>query len=247
MKISEHDRIQATLRHPQYLKDYAHVQKLKKDAPKIEITLSTGGLSTLFSRTQEQDKVLQVWIEENKIARKWGLSHLLNPKETPKKRSHSPVWVITADELGWRPRTPSRWTYSVEPKKTPKRTFNKLLRQVVNQINPATDLKDGRYLTLEIDLRERLDVLLKELKNQITYYRQYASLPEGKERETKLNPWRVYDMHHDQGKSILAIAREEFGFKGNPAYSEEAKKMYRRAEIAYKKACKMIEEVAPAD
>jgi len=106
-----------------------------------------------------------------------------------------------------------------------------------------------KYLTLRIDVTASKKDIMAEVENQVTFWQNIVGKKRGRNRETDISPWLIYDLNHKQGKNLLRITKEIFGIKDNPdynpAYCNTTKALYEQVRRAFEKAKKMISEVHP--
>ncbi len=238
VRLSQYNRVQATIRKPQYLKDYNYVESLKSRLKKVvpfediprKIGVKTGDRISMDKLDKETKAVLRYHFEAQKVKRKWQLNWLLNPQEVMQWEKGEMYGFICPDVV------------DVIPDK-----IGKIEKGVVRYPEDFIPyLKDGRYLTLQIDLTGRKGEILKIVEEKIDFFGKLVMKPLNRERETTLIPWHVYDMHKKEGKSLLKIAKEIYGFKKNPAYDPQSNAKYKQVKAAYAKAKKMIAQINPA-
>lgn len=102
-------------------------------------------------------------------------------------------------------------------------------------------IKDGRYLTIEINLTKTFDEIEKEVRDTIRRFRKTIKKTHGRKTETralKQTIWEIYDMHVRDGLSFSEIAKKISGRNGNDDDTLNACK--KAVEYAYKKACKIV-------
>jgi hypothetical protein len=108
-------------------------------------------------------------------------------------------------------------------------------------------LEDKRYLTLKIDLWKPKIQATKEISYLLDGY--LTLIGKKKTRGPALDelPWRVWDMHHKEMMSLLAITRRLFPEveDQNPNTDPSVKKRYEQVREAYNKAKELIEKVIP--
>jgi len=102
-----------------------------------------------------------------------------------------------------------------------------------------------KYLTLRIDVTASKKDIMAAVENQVTSWQNFVGKKKGRNRETDLSPWLIYDLYHKQGKNLLRITKEKFGIKDNPAYSNTTTALYEQVRRAFEKAEKMISETHP--
>ena len=189
-------------------------------------------IQKLKAKARTKDDLQRLHTETNRIERKWGGPVLQFMFCEIKDIKYRPFCEELLDSVRVVTNTKPSDKYSP-------------LRGMLDFLNDSANPEKNRYLTLEIDLWENKNKLMKEVERLIAFFCKHTSLPKGKVRETTCNPWEVYDQHRN-GKSLLKIAKEKFGFKKNPAYDEDAKKKYEQVVYAYNKAKKMIKQVTPS-
>jgi hypothetical protein len=105
-------------------------------------------------------------------------------------------------------------------------------------------LREGRYLTIEIDLMKGIGEIMDKIRSEIHYLQKYhVNKPETRLKGTIYSPWEVYDLRHKDRLNFVQIARNLSGCKGNPTYNKNLMKAYKNVKRAYEKACVMINQV----
>jgi hypothetical protein len=104
-------------------------------------------------------------------------------------------------------------------------------------------LREGRYLTIEIDLTRNIKEIMSKIKKEISFWNKYyVDKPETRSKETFYSPWEVYDLYKG-GKNFSQIARQLSDRDGNPSYNPKLMAEYKNVKRAYDKACEMISQV----
>lgn len=104
-------------------------------------------------------------------------------------------------------------------------------------------LREGKYLTLEIDLTKNTEEILGEIKGEIHYFKKYhVHNPKTRVTKTFYLPWKVYDLHKE-GKNLSQIARELSGRGGYASGNPKLMAAYKEVKRAYDKACEMLSQV----
>jgi hypothetical protein len=102
---------------------------------------------------------------------------------------------------------------------------------------------------LKIDLTRREKELGKAFVDKLRSWTKGIS-KDGRSRKTKYDPWKIYDMKHDESLSLNRIAQKLYGKelprgKRTPVYTEKLWQPYKRVDRAYAQAKKMIQAVRP--
>lgn len=257
--MNAEDRFRAIIRSPEYIEDSDHllklyakklVQTIWKDpgfAKRFIPLLGSKDYPRLFSFCKSYPTVFKPIITEiSKLEKKWDGLFIAALTKQRWAFGEPAVCVSWADKNRFK-------NLLSAAMQNPRGNFVQRKNQILSLNDNLTDrpdfikatLKDGRHLNLVVDLTAKKADILKEFEGSINLYRKYVERPKSRERKTSVDPWKVYDMHHEEGKSFLKIAKEIFGFKDNPSYNPRAKAKYEQVVTAYKKAKKMIEQVTP--
>lgn len=109
----------------------------------------------------------------------------------------------------------------------------------------SPNLKEKKYLTLEINICEKQEKIIDEIKKKIKFYKISIK----KEKQTNrdkpptINPWDVYDLHFNNGLDFTKIARKLSGLKGNPSYNKELEAYLKRVRRSYDIAKQEMEQI----
>lgn len=219
MKMSEKDRLNAAVRHPEYQEDYSKYHRLKNDG-----------------KEDEAEAVL--W----KILLRWNLPHLIPPH--PKSwlcfeyQGINPVEVVTSISEDYKPLEVVR--PKIPPKNIEIKDYDTYNDWLIYQ-HEHTSLK-GKFLYLRIDITESEPRLFDAFKEIVKIYKSCLPKDHKRKRETGYSPWIVYDMYHhrqfraNKTEITKAISKVELHSDG---FNAELK----RIERAYKKACAMIKHM----
>ncbi|MGO9146117.1 MAG: hypothetical protein ACLQDF_07090 [Desulfomonilia bacterium] len=243
MKLSENDRGNAIARCPAYIEDYKKIIELHDEIKTLEQELGPG-----FHPVDDKTNLLSELIHRSislykEICKKWHLENLipLHPsKETliPRK----PIEIVNIDE--W---PKAIFSYNVEA--------GQLVRKKSEFWNGPIPIPDYSrvYIPLRINLTMSDDDLCDAFKKFIREQKDIAKehLKGRRSKPKKYDPWKIYDLHHTYGLSLLEIARKLEGVdplpgEKSPVYNEEQWPSYQRVRRAYKKAERMIKAVEPA-
>lgn len=108
------------------------------------------------------------------------------------------------------------------------------------------DIREARYLVLEIDLTIPAHESVRIAQDEIKHYQRLIGVkPIQRNKPTKVDPWGVYDLHVYAKLSLVKISRMLFQVKGNPAIDPEVAKRLKLVERAYQKAAAMVAAVKP--
>lgn len=172
------------------------------------------------ARSLESREVLE------KIYKKWGVE---------------PFIVENIDNCKNLPEKPG-----VEVLKSDSEEFS-AIRRVTKDRN-GDDLRvarwEGGYLYLRVNINEKKEKLIGEFRDVIRLNQLRVDKSSKREKNTKINPWIVYDMHKKDGLNFSEIAQKLSGIKGAPTYNPELMAYYKAVKRAYDKALEMIKEVA---
>ncbi len=143
-----------------------------------------------------------------------------------------------------------RTIFANEPKMINKEVDNRLYKQLVPknlkdkikkkdvvfcQYDVKPILRDGRYLTVEIDLKQKKENIKATLEMLVDQYKKYAPKHKGRESDPELDHWEVYYMHKENGLTFAEIARKLSGLKDNSLNNPPQKAYYKKVIRAYKK------------
>ena len=205
-----YDRIQATVRCPQYfeeLKNLYRTLKRKCGGPKEYVSLK-------FVRSLIKDYKLP---EVKQFVDRWQIPEVIDPAN-PDDKPLLESWIKAAN-------------------KKPRRTAYPMgVQRFIN----------NRYLHLKVDLRERTDVLSTFFSECVKYHKQQLPvdlLPDGRDKNTYLDPWEIYDEIHYKRKKIFQVFQKKFKTKEHPSTSQKAKNEYKQIEAAFNKAVLCITKV----
>jgi hypothetical protein len=117
-------------------------------------------------------------------------------------------------------------------------------------VDYSPHLKDERYLTLRIDLAKPKTQIMMEINAEIEKYLPLAL--SGKKKKVRGKAidnlcWRVWDMHHEKGKSLLSITKIIYPHikEEDPNVDSESKVLYEQIRAAYHKAVDLIAASTP--
>lgn len=215
--MSEKDRTNAVVRHPEYREDLIEQNRLK-----------------IAGRNDEANSVLK-W-----ISIKWSLAF---PPPIWQQRSFlcfeysvpSSVEVVVSISADYPPlevKGPSPWN---QPK------FQSYEEWRIWEHKHM--VLDGRYLYVRVDVTDSEPNLMKRFRDLIETYKSCLPPQNERRRELLYSPWLVYDMYHHNSydRDRTKIAMELSG--SHDTDSGEFKAAWKRVDRAYKKACQMIREV----
>jgi len=104
-------------------------------------------------------------------------------------------------------------------------------------------LRDGRYLTIEIDLKKKKKDIIDGVMQKVDFLSKPALEKTGRYKKHKFDLWKIYDMRHKDKLNFSDIARKLSGETDNSTYNEKLDKALQRVKRAYKAADKMRQEV----
>jgi hypothetical protein len=168
--------------------------------------------------------------QAEKLANRWGLNFVPHPDD-------SSMWTdpntIFKDQ-GWAVDIIRHGNAVVRPDGT---------------VDRSPHLEDKRYLTLKIDLLRPKIQAINE--TSFLFDRYLTEIGKKKTRGSAMDEelhWKVWDLHHKEGMSLLAISRKCFPKADgkDPNTDPTAKKYYEKVRAAYYKAKELIEKVTPA-
>ncbi len=215
MKLDQYNRLMAIARSPEYKKDWQVLVKLH----------DKNGVST------DPELVQKI---ADKVSAKWKLISPIPPFITNKHRLyfnlHKRRPVTEAD---------------LDPSLAKEYMKMGLLHHTytLKAYPPVLDVKD-RYLfvRLKIDLTSTRKELLNGFEKTIdTWFKRYAKFRGKRQRKTKYDPWRVYDIH-------MAHPENNFNRIGiylskRDKHPHEQKQYAARAKKAFDRAVEMIRHV----
>lgn len=89
-----------------------------------------------------------------------------------------------------------------------------------------------------------IDELLLDFKQYVLREREKAEVkPIQHPRTPEVDQWKVYDLKHERGLGLPAIAEQLFKVPAYLAYGDGPSLAYRRVRAAYQSACKMIKSI----
>lgn len=204
-KITGYDRLMATKRHPEFIKDY---RKFKRKFKRHKLPLSLGG-----------------WRAVLEIEKKWGVSP--SNIEDIERLEDNVNLVQTAICID----------------------YDRLAAVVFtnDKIEPHV-IPDEPLLYLEIDLKNTKGEIMRGVKQWINLYKTF--MPKEDKRARVSGPkhrdfiWKIYDLHK-KGRTLLQIARDLSGEKGNPSHNSALKAYYDTVKRAFHKASTIIQSISP--
>lgn len=113
--------------------------------------------------------------------------------------------------------------------------------------SPASIFQKGFDLTVNAERpKEEILSAIEELLTHRENFRHTIKKTErGRFREMSVDPWKVYDMHKEEGMTFLKITHDLFKEIGHPAYDKRVSSHYKQVKRAYQKAQSLIESVTP--
>jgi len=118
-------------------------------------------------------------------------------------------------------------------------------------------LRDGRFLTVEIDLYEKLGTIKKLINSQLDFYQNILNLPKAKKRDSaldfyldtengKVSIYELWDMSKRDGKTAWKITQElnPIATKGKnyQGHNNEVRSLWKQIDEAIKRAEKEIKD-----
>jgi hypothetical protein len=218
MRISNADRLQAIARNPHFIKMRDELIELLKTSTKDECV----------SKQDETINLFKLSLDEFMIVFKISLGKKIKAKEKNIFHDRPPVIPTSIRDLA------ILHILDLKTLTFPPEEILKADQKVL----------DERYLLVRIDLMANGKDIIRELKTCLEAER-LSGKNKGRKRDTTVDPWRVYDMHHREKKNFLRITKKLFEIQKNPTYDPQAKSRYNQVERAYRKAERMIEIVIP--
>jgi len=212
------DRIMAITRHPEYLKDWEELKRL---------------------RSIDNERA-HLWAEE--MGERWGEypppRPIVGVYNDLFKSGYRDSYIDIVEEISDEdPPFHVDWTSIVL--EAHERRLNK--KEAVSR--PEKSAVTGKHLYLKVDLTAKKTALAKQFKAIIDSYKKFVIEKRGKDKETIYSPWQIYDMRHRDGLNLSQIAQELSGIKGNPSYDDNLMAHYKCVKRSYDKAKEMIMEV----
>ena len=106
------------------------------------------------------------------------------------------------------------------------------------------------YLKLRIDLKATDEDIIKEIKRELFFYRQFIVKDKSRKSDPEYNPWDIWDHCKIHGKNPLQLAKVVYLQGGgnpdedlNPTYNKAVKNIYDKILDAYNKADEMIKRI----
>lgn len=107
------------------------------------------------------------------------------------------------------------------------------------------DIRNARYLTLEIDLTLPEAESLKHARSEIVHYQALLGLElKRRNKPTQVDPWLVHDLKHEGKLNLLQVTHRLFKCSGRPADDDQVNQSYQRVQRAYRNAAAMIKFVS---
>ncbi len=106
-------------------------------------------------------------------------------------------------------------------------------------------LEDEQFLNVKIDINSKLKDIKKDIGNLYHFYSKQIKLGDRDgtiELPKGISIWDIFEMRHNQNKSILQITKEIFKIKESPSNDVISKSKIRTIERAVSKAKKLIQE-----
>ena len=111
-------------------------------------------------------------------------------------------------------------------------------KRIWGRIDYTGFLKDGRYLTVEIDTQNTIERIVAALKDKLEFLQDLGIIKfKSKHREMTVDVEKVLKMRI-QGMSTLKIMQNYYQTKELPTYSPDAERYYKRIKRALQKAQK---------
>lgn len=222
MKMSFHDRIQATQNSTVYQKDYQRYVTQREQDGEIDAELGKP-----WDPCRLQSKA------GKQLCEKWGLNRPIAP-DAPFKL------------LDYVTRTPStedcpEWMFEgvVYPVSFP--TVDELKKLVkITGLSGQKTIINGK-LCLLVDTSWPPDMIMDVLWKFIEPYAKKTKKRKGIPMD---NPWEIYLLHKKgKGMNFLEITKKLHGISSQPAIDKISDSYYRRVKRAYSKALEMIDSV----
>lgn len=193
----------------------------------------------------------QIEPSEEPLLDKYELNMLIDPDDVRKATKDDidkSAYLVFRDLEGW----PVRVIKAEEGQGERKDKYGNPLKDIfdneeieITEVDITPHLRDGRYLSLEIDLHARKGEDIKPaIIERIDEYLCYIEKEKKRNGTTIHNPWDIYDRKHDKGYSLIRIAKEISGINENPSYNKRVDAVYREVTRAYQKACSMIKSIS---
>jgi len=269
VRLSQYNRVMATIRHPKYLEEYSEYVRLlnsgneKAESLRKEIAEKWNQYSMLDS-----EFLLPIPPPNYNVGFKYrsSFNHIINNPVEIIDINKSDTNFEKYPQIELEEEKPAKY-HSQIVEDVFKNLFktkninrkNEMLNKdnfshILETLSPKYSYKKGRFLYLMIDLEESEEKITKALKSIIKKYKKYMPENKGRKRETTIDPWLVYDMRHRYNiTNYSEIARKLSGLKGTASLAYEGAegdkgnttlhKWRDQVKTAYDKACQMIEQV----
>lgn len=228
MKMSEHGRIKATERCPEYVKDQ---KKFLQFAMKQKSRASSEEQKALYQKLRRKWDIDGLVISENYID-----EETKQPKRKPeiKLKMYEREAIEEVSDAEW-----ARIQSIIIP--------GFVAGPPYGEIPYRMTMGNCLFLKLQIDMSRNEEDLGKAFKQIIKASKQQCMAKKKAAREIIYNPWQIYDQKQ-AGLSLLAITRKLHGNNyprgaRTPAYNEKLGAPYKAVWRAYKQAEKMIKTV----
>lgn len=120
-----------------------------------------------------------------------------------------------------------------------------LVRKEIWEYNKHPFIRDGKYISVEIDLTKDKTEIENRFKNIIRGFAKNVKKSNQRTTSPRSLPngvtiWDIYNQHKINGLSLREIARNLSGEKGSPQYNPLLCSCYKSVIYAYKKAQQII-------
>lgn len=225
-------RIRVLLRNPKYLKDIKELEAIYPDKrkPYIKNLIEVSPGIAFYPYNIKYFELCRKYKVDSlpcKEPTNWNdyfyLEHSIPLEKSAQLKNNIDISVIV------RGFNDAAWKRDIE-----KNTFEPDMSQ---------HLREGKYLTVEIDLTWKKKDIMGRISGIIDFYSNYINKPKSRPKVTVLDPFLVYDMYHTQGLNFSEISRSLSGIKGNPSTNARLMAYYKQVKRAYNKAIEMIKQI----
>ena len=258
MKLSNDDRTMATIRLPEYQQEYAEYARLldidKKKSERLgnKIAKKWGQISSPGYEWLLPIRPMPFYINIKNLNFNHYYNkpvHIVDIKNADRLAEIYPQAKIKEETVNIEAVLSDAHKNLFKDKNreiTTKEAFK--LEDAISQFKPTYSYEGGKFLFLMIDLEQNEKTIIKELKSIITTYKENMPTNKSRQRDTLIDPWKVYDMRHIYGMNFQQIAKRLSGINktgkdGNPSYNKRLMSWYKTVERAYKKADRIIKQV----
>lgn len=117
------------------------------------------------------------------------------------------------------------------------------MRQRTFEYNKHPFIRDGKYISLEIDLTKDINVIVNKVKDMVSFFNRRvkkSKLRATAPRSLPVDIWEVHDLHKMKSLNFSEIAQFLSDIKDAPQHNPKLLACYKAVKYAYKKAEQII-------